>query len=128
MGEWILDDPTVTNMDECTEYVARMVTDGSGLGLLDHQSEHVSFKIATPKATIRVSHGRLHQTATRDPTDSFDLPDHVTWQMNVAINQNDVSLKANGVLGQTIVARLDADGAPIMEGMEAIRGVEQECE
>ncbi|CAM9880304.1 unnamed protein product, partial [Hapterophycus canaliculatus] len=90
MAEWILSDPTATNIDECTEYVARVVTDGSDQGLLHHQSEHASFRIITPNATIRLSHGRLHQIPIRDPTNRFDLPDHQTWQMNVAIDQKDV--------------------------------------
>lgn len=128
MAEWILGDPTATNMDECAEYVARVVADESDLGLLRHQSEHTSFRITTPKATIRLSHGRLHQMATRDPTDRFDLPNHLTWQMNVAIDQKDVSLTATGVLGETIVPRRDAAGNVIMEGKEAIGGGEDECE
>lgn len=61
-------------------------------GVFGHQSEHASFRIVTPKATIRLSHGRLHQIAMRDPTDRYDLPDHLTWQMNMAIDDNDVSL------------------------------------
>lgn len=63
----------------------------------------------------------------RTPTDQYDLPDHLTWQMNVAIDQNDVSLEAKGVLGETIVPRRDAAGNRIMAGMEAIRGEQEEC-
>lgn len=58
MAEWILGDTTVTNVQECTEYVSRADFDGSGVGLSDHQSEHASFRIITPNATIRLSHGR----------------------------------------------------------------------
>lgn len=60
-------------------------------GLFAHQSEHATFQIVTPKATIRLTHGRLHQIAMRDPTDQFDLPDHLTWQMNMGVDHNDVS-------------------------------------
>jgi len=28
--------------------------------------------------------------AVRDPTDSFNLPEHVTWQMNFAVDHNEV--------------------------------------
>lgn len=73
------------------EYVARAEADADNGGLFAHQSEHVSFQIVTPKATIRLSHGRLHQVAMRDPTDKFDLPDHLTWQMNMAVTNNKVS-------------------------------------
>lgn len=126
MDEWILGDPTATDMEECKTYVAEaMVTDG---GLFDHQSEHGSFQIMTPKATIRVSHGRLHQLAMRDPTDRFDLPDHLTWQMNLAINHNDVSHDATGVLGETMVPTRDGDGNRIMTGMASIRGSQEDCE
>ncbi|CAM9484782.1 unnamed protein product, partial [Hapterophycus canaliculatus] len=88
MGEWILTDPTATNRDECVEYVARAEAEEGGL--FAHQSEHASFYIVTPTATVRLSHGRLHQIAMRDPTDQYDLPDHLTWQMNMAVNHNEV--------------------------------------
>lgn len=83
-----MQDPTATNMDECAEYVAQ--AEGMEGGLFAHQSEHASFQILTPKGTIRLSHGRLHQLAVRDPTDQYDLPDHLTWQMNVAVDHEEV--------------------------------------
>eukprot|EP00903_Cladosiphon_okamuranus_P016399 g15121.t1 len=122
MGEWILADPTATNMDECAQYVAV----AGETGLFDHASEHASFQIMTPTATIRLSHGRLHQLAMRDPTDQFDLPDHHTWQMNVAIDHHDVSLEATGVLGETVVPVVDGHGKLVMKGMEAIRGSQED--
>lgn len=76
-------------MDECVQYVVHTETQVGGL--FSYQSEHASFQIVTPKANVRLSHGRLHQIATRDPTDQFDLPDHVTWQMNMGIDHHDVS-------------------------------------
>jgi len=79
-------------MDECYEYVASAeLAEG---GMFTHQSEHASFQIVTPKATIRLSHGRLHQIAMRDPTYQFDLPDHLTWQMNMAVDHNEVNSRA----------------------------------
>lgn len=129
MGEWILGDPTATDMAECTVKISEAMEAGEGDGgLYDHQSEHASFRIVTPTATIRLSHGRLHQIATRDPTDQFDLPDHLTWQMNMAIDHNEVSREAEGVLGETFVPTRDANGYPIMRGMESIRGSEEDCE
>ena len=126
MSEWVLGDPTVTNMMECAAYVSKSVdTDG---GLFAHQSEHSSFKISTPTATVRVSHGRLHQIAMRDPTDQYDLPDHLTWQMNLAIDHNEISRHATGIMGETIVPTVDANGKAIMNGMEAIRGTQESCE
>lgn len=113
-------------MEECTEYVAR--TEMEAGGLFAHQSEHASFQIVTPKATIRLNHGRLHQIAMRDPTDHFDLPDHITWQMNMGVDHNDVSRAARGILGETFVPTLDANGNQIMSGMEAIRGQQEDCE
>jgi len=127
MAEWILDDPTVTNMADCMEYVATATANGDA-GLFDHQSEHTLFHIAMPTATIRLSHGRLHQVPMRDPTDSFDLPDHTTWQMNMAVDHNEVSLEASGVLGETLVPTRDDSGMPIMHGMGAIRGTQEDCE
>ena len=125
IGEWVLADPTATNMVECATYVAdAMASEG---GMFTHQSEHVSFQIVTPAGNIRLSHGRLHQLPMRDPTDQFDLPDHLTWQMNMAIDHNDISRDAQGILGETFVPTLDNDGNKIMHGMESIRGTEADC-
>ena len=126
MSDWILADPTATNKVECAEYVDRSTT-GDGVSLFAKQSEHVSFQIMTPTATIRLSHGRLHQLPTRDPTDQFDLPDHLTWQMNMAIDHHDMSLDATGILGETLVPTISANGTPIMQGMGAIRGRQEDC-
>ena len=126
IGEWVLADPTATNMVECATYVAdAMASEG---GMFTHQSEHVSFQIVTPAGNIRLSHGRLHQLPMRDPTDQFDLPDHLTWQMNLAIDQADINLDATGILGETLVPTVDENGASIMQGMGAIRGMQEDCE
>ncbi|CAM9646462.1 unnamed protein product [Scytosiphon promiscuus] len=127
MAEWILGDTTATNIEECAEYVSQqMAEEANGLsdGLFAHQSEHALFKIMTPSTTVRLSHGKLHQVAMRDPTDQFDLPDHHTWQMNIAVDPTSLSSQAEGILGETIVPTLDANGDPIMHGMGAIRGTQ----
>eukprot|EP00752_Nemacystus_decipiens_P011750 g10427.t1 len=124
MAEWILGDPTATNMVECQEYVTR--AEAGKDGVFSHQSEHASFQILTPKAIVRLNHGRLHQVAMRDPTDQYDLPEHLTWQMNMAVDSNEVSHNARGILGETFVPTRDVDGMPIMTGMEAIRGTQEE--
>lgn len=107
--------------------MTRAAADG-GAGLLAHESEHASFQIMTPTAKIRVSHGRLHQLPMRDPNDQFDLPDHLTWQMTLAIDHIDLSLDATGILGETLVPTVNNDGASIMQGMDAIRGTQEDCE
>ncbi|CAM9884000.1 unnamed protein product [Ectocarpus sp. 12 AP-2014] len=125
MSDWILGDPTATNIAECTEYVSGATVDGQA-GLFEHESEHTSFQILTPKGSIRLSHGRLHQLAMRDPTDRFDIPEHLTWQMNLAFDNVDLALDAMGILGETQQHTLDAYGNPIMEGMAAIRGSQED--
>ena len=127
MSDWVLGDPTATNKAECEEYVARATADDS-VGLLAHESEHASFQIMTPTAKLRLSHGRLHQLPMRDPTDQFDLPDHLTWQMNLAIDHIDMSPDTTGILGETLVPTVNDNGAPIMQGMGAIRGIQEDCE
>ena len=129
MSEWILGDPTATNMDECTEYVAEATAAGGELGLFSHDSEHTSVQILTPVGRVRLSHGRLHQLPMRDPTDHFDLPDHLTWQMNLAVDHHDIdATAARGILGETLVPTVDGNGKPIMQGMASIRGVQEDCE
>lgn len=63
-----------------------------------------------------------------DPTDQFDLPDHLTWQMNLGIDYRSVSLDAKGVLGETSAPTRDASGTRIMHGIEPIRGTQEQCE
>ena len=129
MSEWILGDPTATNMEECTEYVADATAASGDIGLFSHESEHTSFQILTPVGRIRLSHGRLHQLAMRDPTDHFDLPDHLTWQMNLALDYHELDESlARGILGETLVPTVDVSGKPIMHGMGSIRGSEEDCE
>lgn len=105
-------DPTVTNAQECVEYVERTEADDGGV--FTHQSEHASFQIVTPTATVRLSHGRLHQVSMRDPTDHFDLPDHLTWQMNMGLEHNNLDRAATGVLGETFEPTVDSRGVPVM--------------
>lgn len=129
MGEWILDDPTVTNRMECAEYVAAATAGAGNVGLFAHDSEHTSLQIMTPLGKIRLNHGRLHQLAVRDPTNRFDIPEHLTWQMNLAIDQNEIDASvSSGVLGETLIPTLDNKGKPIMHGMGSIRGSEDDCE
>lgn len=115
----------MTNREECIEYVDH-AREQEG-GLFAHQSEHATFQIETPKATIRLSHGRLHQVPMRDPTDLFDLPDHMTWQMNMGIDHSGITRAARGILGETFVPTQDANGDRIMSGMESIRGKQEDC-
>eukprot|EP00752_Nemacystus_decipiens_P011632 g10327.t1 len=124
MGEWILGGPSITNREECVEYVAR--AEAGGDGVFAHQSEHASFQIVTPKATVRLSHGRLHQIAVRNQTDQVDLPDDLSWQMNMAVDHPQVSRDAKGILGETFIPTRDGNGNPIMAGMEAIRGQQED--
>ncbi|CAM9752519.1 unnamed protein product [Scytosiphon promiscuus] len=128
MAEWITADPTMTNIDECAEYVAWSTAGGDGEdgNLFAHDSEHVSIQMVTPAGRIRLSHGRLHQLPMRDPTNQHDLPDHLTWQMNLAIDEHNLGLEATGILGETLVPSLDEYGKPIMNGRLAIPGEEED--
>ena len=129
MAEWVLGDPTATNMMECGEYVAAATAEVGDVGMFAHDSEHASFQIVTPIGKIRLSHGRLHQLPMRDATDRFDLPGHLTWQMNFAIDHHNIDASVStGVLGETLSPALDSAGKPIMQGMGSIGGSEEDCE
>ena len=128
MSDWILSDPTATDTVECAEYVASAKAVGGGAGLFAKRGEHASFKKMTPAAKPSLSHGRLHQLPMRDPTDQFDLRDHLAWQTNMAVDHSEMSLDATGILGETLVPTVDDKGDPIMQGMDAIRGQHEDCE
>lgn len=121
MAEWVLSDALATNKPECESWV------DSG-DLFDHQSEHASFQLNTPSFAMRLNYGKLHQIAMRDPTDRFDLPDHITHQMNLGLSRTNFGEFPQGVLGQTTRVRMDADGKPIMTGPASIAGVESDYE
>lgn len=76
-----------TNMDECVEYVTPAEAEEGGV--FAYQSENASFQIVPPAANVGLSHGMLHQIAVRDPIDQYDLSDHLTWQLNMAIDHNE---------------------------------------
>lgn len=123
MAEWILRDFAATNIDECMSYVERALLEGT---LFEHDSEHVSFQIRTPELTIRLNHGKLHQLPMRDPTDQFDLPDHLTFQMNISIERAVLRDSPQGVLGGTVRPTFDATGGEIKMGIGAIVGTEED--
>lgn len=63
----------------------------------------------------------------RDPTDQFDLPDHRTFQMNMGIERAFLGMYPQGVLGETLHPTVDVStGKPIMRGMSAVRGTEED--
>eukprot|EP00904_Undaria_pinnatifida_P008988 jgi/Undpi1/5219/HiC_scaffold_2.g00501.m1 len=120
---WIAEDPAATNPAECTQYVSSAIQHES---LFAHQSDHVSFQLVTPRLTMRLNHGKLHQLPERDPTDTFDIPDHTTFQMNLGFMGMKGDDKMQGIIGETAVPTIDEHGAEIMSGLKAIRGEEQD--
>lgn len=88
---WLMKDAKRTDPKACDEYVAQASASGT---LFDHQSEHASFQITSPDLSLRVNIGKIHQLAMRDPTDKFDLPDHVAYQINIAFEGFNVDEKA----------------------------------
>ena len=48
--------------------------------------------------------------------------------MNLAIEHQNMSPHATGILGETLVPTVDESGNFIMQGMEAIRGKQEDCE
>lgn len=123
MSQWLLQDALKTNPVECKEYVDRAVADDT---LFDHQSEHSSFQITSPLVSVRINHGKIHQLAMRDPTDTIDLPDHVAYQMNVQFNKLVLGDDPRGAIGETVHPVLDENGFPIMQGIRALRGDEED--
>lgn len=123
MDRWIADDPSATNPPECKEYVSNALEHD---GLFTHQSEHASFQIITPNLTLRLNHGKLHQLPERDPTDTFDIPDHTTFQMNLGFMGIMHDDNMQGIIGETAVPTIDEHGNEIMSGLEAIRGREND--
>lgn len=123
MPVWITSDPHKTNADECREYAARGEAQSA---LFTHQSEHTSMQIASPHLSLRISHGKVHQLPMRDPTDRYDLPDHTAFQMNLVFEDVRLGPDPQGLVGETITPVLDAEGTPVMQGLDAIRGAESD--
>lgn len=81
-ANWIKKDRLRTDPEECDSYVDKASAEGN---LFSHQSEHASLQITSPSISVRINVGKIHQLAMRDPTDKFDLPDHVAYQMNIVL-------------------------------------------
>lgn len=91
-GLWIKKDLYRTDPEACDNYVREASAAGT---LFEHQSEHASLQITAPSVSLRVNIGKAHQKAVRDPTDSFDIPDHEAYRINLAFESlNDMSLDA----------------------------------
>lgn len=123
MSDWIISDALKTNPDECRQYVEQALQQGD---LFGHQSEHVSIQITSPQLSLRISHGKVHQLAMRDPTDQFDLPDHVAYQMNIVFEDVRLGPDPRGLVGETITPVVDDEGQPVMKGSGALRGEERD--
>eukprot|EP00904_Undaria_pinnatifida_P008994 jgi/Undpi1/5224/HiC_scaffold_2.g00506.m1 len=123
VDRWIAEDPAATNPAECKQYVSNAMEHDS---LFAHQSDHVSFQLVTPRLTMRLNHGKLHQLPERDPTDTFDIPDHTTFQMNLGFMGMKGDDKMQGIIGETAVPTIDEHGAEITSGLKAIRGQEHD--
>lgn len=123
MSDWVLSDTRRTNPIDCQLYVEKADEEGS---LFEHQSEHTSFQITSPTLSLRVNHGKIHQLAMRDPTGTFDLPDHIAFQMNLVFEKVAFSRDPRGVMGETVHPVVDKAGDPIMIGLQAIRGDEED--
>ncbi|CAM9792957.1 unnamed protein product [Choristocarpus tenellus] len=123
MEDWILNETKQTNPVECEEYVLKAAADGT---LFDLQSEHTSFQITSPELSLRINHGKIHQVAMRDPTDKFDLPDHIAYQMNIIIEDITLDEYPQGILGETVHPTVNEMGDFIMAGPRVIRGEEED--
>lgn len=86
----------------------------------------MALQITSPSIELRISHGMTHQLAMRDPTDQFDLPDHIAFQHNVVFEQARLGDDPKGILSETVTPVLDADGKEKMQGFGAIRGKESD--
>lgn len=95
--------------------------DEEGLdGVLAHQSNHAVFRIKTPHFSLRLHHGINHQGGEVIP-DGRILPDLNFWQMDLDLESANVNLATvTGILGETARHVFDADGSPIMSGLEAL--------
>lgn len=122
MSEWIMRDKRRTNPMDCRQYIDAAVENES---LFEYQSEHTSFQITTPTMSLRANHGKIHQLAMRDPTDTIDLPDHIAFQMNVVFEKISLSKDPRGIIGETIHLVVDDEGNDVMNGLGAIRGEEE---
>eukprot|EP00904_Undaria_pinnatifida_P011625 jgi/Undpi1/7593/HiC_scaffold_23.g10066.m1 len=120
---WILSDEHKTNPVECRAYVRRSMNEGT---LFDHQSEHTSIQIRSGDLSIRVNHGKIHQVAMRDPSDQYDLPDHIAYQMNIEFERLNIGDNPQGVIGATAHITKDENGEDIMFGPDAIPGEEED--
>ena len=104
----------------------REAAEAAGDEIFAHQSEHVSFQLHTPTFTVRLNYGKLHQLAVRDTSDRFDVPDHVTHQMTLGLSRVILGKCPAGMLGDTAAVRTNIYGAPIMTGLGAISGNEED--
>lgn len=114
--DWLLESDNMAAPHWCAKFVGEQ---GSA-GMFTVQSNHAVLRIETPGVTLRVNIGVNYQDSVVGDDGVEVLPDLEFWQMDVALEEMQLSGEGGGMLGDTSKYVIGDDGVPITKGMKAL--------
>ncbi|MEO9748624.1 MAG: hypothetical protein ABJF95_06435, partial [Marinobacter sp.] len=116
LDEWILAGDTLAAPTWCAKLLDEVGTEG----LLSASTNHMTARIETNTATIRVNVGVNYQDLATRPDGSVLVPELEFWQTDLGFDMLRYSDKVAGLLGDTATYMLDNEGLPITTGLGAL--------
>ncbi|CAM9518126.1 unnamed protein product [Laminaria digitata] len=120
-NEWILEGDTPVAPSWC----AKILEEGGPAALLSASANHMTVRIQTEAATIRVNVGVNYQDLETGPDGTVTVPELEFWQTDLGFDLLRYSHTVTGLLGDTSKFVLDGEGLPVTTGLGALHGVRE---
>lgn len=114
--DWLLESDTMPARRWC----AKFINEQGAAGMSNVQSNHAVLRIETSGVALRVNIGVNYQDSVVDADGAVVVPELEFWQMDVALEEMQLSGEGGGMLGDTSNYVFGDDGVPITSGMKAL--------
>lgn len=114
--EWILENENLAAPTWCAKFLDQV---GVG-GLLTASSNHMTARIETKTAIIRVNFGVSYQDLVAGPDGHVQVQELDFWQTDLGFDMLHYSDTVTGLLGDTSKYVLDNKGLPVTTGLGAL--------
>lgn len=114
--EWILKGDTLAAPTWC----AKFLEEGGHEGLQSVSTKHMTARIETQTATIRVNVGVNYQDLVTGPDGTVLVPELEFWQTDLGFDTLYYTDEVTGLLGDTSRFVLDDEGLPVTAGVGAL--------
>lgn len=114
--DWVLEGDTLAAPTWCAKLLEEV---GLG-GLLSGSTNHMTVRVLTKTATIRVNVGVNYQDLETGPDGTVLVPELEFWQTDLGFDMLQYSDAVTGLLGDTSQFVLDDEGLPVTAGLGAL--------